>query len=204
MHAAEIIPPPSHSLYRRAIEEDPGITLRIYLLRCARAMDFCDAQVTDPLDVPPRAREPSSYLARELEDAEAELTRLASETDESRHARWVDRRGRVERANAAWSESDALRCSLLAGMRERVLTWVPPTPAHEGLRAFALQHARPLPHHEPVEAPSFDQFVRESLDAARRRVSLAREAIARDEQRVAESREWVAALYASLPIDDVK
>lgn len=114
-----------------------GITFEQYALNCARAFGALVMMRDDPADARiPDKFEPGTWHAERLAAERETLAKLEGMDDEAA----------TRAANAAWDEAETRRAvrlqeigeqrSKYAAMLAKVNAWTPPTPDHEGLRAF--------------------------------------------------------------------
>lgn len=121
---------------------DEGGKFDEYVWRCARAFGPLISMRDDPLDAPIPDKVESlgseNYHQTQLDLAKETLTKLGDMSEaEVRSAAKAD----YEQAHKYWKkhkdETDKSR-ALYFAMRDKVQSWKPPTPEHEGLKTFML------------------------------------------------------------------
>lgn len=92
--------------YTEIIERKPDLTLREFVLRCARAMGACVMQRDEGLDSPPRIDPPDTHYEDERRKAQARLLELRAMTVESARPLFDAEVARVHEHNAALNTSE--------------------------------------------------------------------------------------------------
>lgn len=196
--------------YTAPVEDGTISDLKSFALRCARAMGACVMMRDVSLDVPP-PREgftASDFHATELKKAQEELARLEALPLEVLAAEFEQ--DHVRRLQS-WRESNALAEQTVGrykSMLAQVEAWTPPTPEHEGLKAFMLEQLRESMERDPPSdaGPFFpegaDAFVRDAkaqrIQKAQRSIAYHTKAHADEVERTTACNRWIADLYASL------
>jgi len=191
--------------YTAIIEDDPDVTLRQYILRCARAMGPLIHMRDDSLDADLRMPEVHDYHEKALRDAENEYERLSHMTEEEADdAAQAEYDQRYREAADSNSDVDTLRRRYMA-MREQVGAWEPPSLEHLPLKSFMLEQIDLCKSDYSREYTlSAERKTRTQwLDEAKARVVDAmarhREAHEKEVKRVEERRKWIEQLLESLP-----
>lgn len=166
---------------------------RTFALRCARQFGATIMQRDDPMDEPPKHREPSDWNAREHVKALAEVERLASMTTAEAAVWMEEERAAVDAENARYQ-----------AMLREVKAWVAPTPDHEAMKKFMADQiesscsewVRDFPYQTPAE------WLAAKRTKAARDVQYHSTKHAEEIERCAASNAWIDALYASLPVGE--
>lgn len=117
-----------------------GIEFAEFVMRCSRAMGALVSMREEPVSTPiPERFEPGPYHAEALQKAQEELALLKSMTeDQASSAAEADFMAKVATNTKAIERSVSLRAKYTE-MLTKVKAWVPPTPDHEGFKAFMLE-----------------------------------------------------------------
>lgn len=120
--------------YTAAIEK--GISLRQFILSCARAMGACIMQRDDPSDELPKKREPTDYHSKKIAEAEATLAEIKAMSDDAAYTKATEEYKRelesIESSIRGKNELKGKYESMLAQVR----SWNPPSSEHRGLKDF--------------------------------------------------------------------
>ncbi|KWR88787.1 DUF551 domain-containing protein [Cupriavidus sp. IDO] len=124
--------------YTAAISK--GIPFNVFVMTCARAMGALIMMRDEPIDSPiPERFEPSDFYTKKAEAARAEVQRLRGLSDaEAECEAEADHQAMCARYAGYRQESVDLQAKYEA-MLEQVREWLPPTPDHEGFKAFMLE-----------------------------------------------------------------
>lgn len=124
--------------YTAAIAD--GISFNDFVMRCARAMGVCILMRDDPLDKPiPERFEPSDYHSNKINEIIAELEQTKAMSDEAAND-WAEveyNREKQELQRIIKKRKELLKN--YKAMFERVRSWNPPTPGHQGLKDFMIK-----------------------------------------------------------------
>lgn len=192
----------THDLY-----EGKDVTVSDFILGCARAFGALVTMRDDPKDAPiPDRFEPSDHHIRALAAAEAVLREMETISVEE-----MDRRSQADYAEALrrWRErrhqAQERRTRYEAMLRE-VRAWTPPTPDHEGLRAFMIEQLErsiefdcSMKYDDRPELLPPGAWQVQQIEKAQRDVEYHRREYEREVERNRERTEWVRALRESLP-----
>jgi len=189
--------------YTAIIEEKPDLTLREFALRCARGMGACIHQRDDPMDDLPKAPEASHYHAEEAERVRATLRELEGLSSVAALALFNAEVSRITRANAAHLAKCEKTRKRYASMRAKVEAWKPPTEQHEGLQRFMLEQidlcrSDWTPYTDTVPNDP-KQWLADKIESTRESIVSHAKRCAEELARTAERKQWIEALYASLP-----
>lgn len=189
--------------YTAILDDRPDVTLREFVLRCARGMGAMILQRDEDLSVPPRAPELTSYHLTTLKKHKAELAEVEGLSDEECDKRASDEYNdrRREREKGLVEERRIARA--YERMRMMVRLWRPPTPDHKGLKDFMLEQldrGQGGPYWEDlqIEKKTGKEWRKERTDRLLHQIQYAAEGAARDQQHHEETVEWLKQLYASL------
>jgi len=178
---------------------------RTFALICARQFGACIMQRDDPMNEPPKHREPSDYNAKALATAKATLAELQAMTEDE-----AGRRADTEHS-AAVAEHERYRAkrrdtkSRYRAMLRKVEAWHPPTSGHTEMRRFMIDQL--------MESIEFDcaeyggrpkhmtgaEWLSAKRAAASRDIGYHSQKHAEELERCAGANAWIDALYASLP-----
>lgn len=192
--------------YTSDLYDGNDVTLRDFILRCARGMGALIMMRDDPWDAPIRTFEPSAHHANAIEKTKArldelvnmhpdEIARAAEEAHQKAYQSWRDRR----------DEKLALR-GRYEDMLNKVRTWQPPTPEHEGLRALMVDQLESsikfdcsMSYDEPPVRKPDGAWFTEQVERAQESLAYHVEEDAKERQRTADRNAWVQALMEALP-----
>ena len=194
--------------YTSPIEK--GISLRNFILICARGMGACIMQRDDAMDVPPQKCEPSDYHLKAIAVAEKSLSDVKSLTDDIAEIKAKEEyKNEIESIEASIRKNNELKRKY-EEMLSAVKSWVPPTSEHQGLKDFMVSQI--------TESISFDcggSYYREQLDKltpltgqewkekerkkAIRDINYHQCENIKEVSRCNEQGEWIEQLYKSLP-----
>lgn len=195
--------------YTSDLYDGKDVSFRDFVLRCSRAMGAavllrdCGPEV---IPTPENVNSGTSYAERRLVEAAAELEKwlnlrgpaLLAET-ESHNTHQRQAREEMEQKRAKIAEA-------YTSMIHQVEEWDPPTPDHDGLKAFMLQQLHDSLRFDasPTDPKWFAEFTPQDLRD--QKIGNLTQEIERLEKDVVEEREreasriqWVVDLYASLP-----
>lgn len=189
--------------YTAAIKD--GISFEQFALSCARAFGACITMRDEPSDAPiPDEFQPSTWNAERLAKSLAELDAVESMTDadclaaaESEYAAAMARHEERMRENESL---DLAYRSMLSD----VLSWSPPSPDHEGLKAFMIEQIEESIKFDcgySPEAPrrlTGPQWRSAAISRLGRDISYHSKADAEEVERTAGRNRWVRQLRESL------
>ncbi len=184
---------------------EKDVTFEEFALRCARNFGALILMRDQPLDAPiPAKFVPSDHHEKRITEAKARLLKVQTRSEAETVAEMKERR---ERALARTIEAND-RAERLRGRYEALVAaaeaWQPPTPEHEGLKAFMLKQLRSSIDWDcrPAEAPRGendpDAYNRAEVDAALEDLRYHTEKHAEELARTDERNAWVRALRESL------
>lgn len=188
--------------YTAIIDERADLTLRDFVLRCARGMGACILQRDDPMDDPPKAPEPNSYHEKQKRSAEARLIELRGLSEEGARALWQADCERIAKSNAESIAEASETERRYMRMRGLVEAWTPPTEQHGGLRRFMLEQIDACSYDwkpyvlEPPATPG--DWLASQLESAQWDLEYSTKRAAEEIERHAERVAWIDALYASV------
>jgi len=184
------------------ILDDRDVSVREYILRCARAFGACVEQLDESLDSPPRESIASTYHRERLEEGKRQLEDLLAMTTEQVMAKceaeyeeelssWRRRRAEWEVVNGRYT-----------AMAEAVHAWTPPTAEHQELKQFALEQLKTGRPYEPSQSPP-ERCAPETwrslrVGIAERGIVYHEEMYAKEVERVAERNAWLRDLQKSV------
>lgn len=173
-----------------------------FALRCARAFGATIMQRDDPMDEPPKHREPSDFYAKSLAGAEARLVELAAMTLGDAEAAAKEAYDKAVAQCAEWNANIDAENARYDAMREQVRAWEPPTAEHEGLKSFMLEQlatSRTDYRHE-VTTPKQDgrSWLDAEITTTRERIGRYAKEVAEERARCALANSWIDALYESV------
>lgn len=179
-----------------------------FALRCARAFGALIEMRDAPMNAPiPDEFEPSTYYADQIAKLEQELAELCDLTPLQAADRQM---AEYQEAIRGWrqrrKDRDERRVRY-EKMRADVQAWTPPTPEHEGMKAFMLEQldesikwdcSHKYDDRPRKPDPSTSDWLDESVERVRQRLADARESAQREAERIASRNEWVRSLRESL------
>lgn len=192
-----------------SVVADGDVSLKTFVLRCARAFGPCAFMRDEPLDVPPPTLvKPSKYHADALEEASARLEALESmDGDEKKAATQrhnEEARFNVEQSNKT-NQTMLMRYTMLLA---QVAAWVPPSADHYALKDFMLKQLSEsmeydcAPGERTYEDWTPDKWYSEELTRARWDVEYHLKEYEASVARANTGTQWLRDLYASLgPVD---
>lgn len=190
--------------YTADVESGKVTDFRTFALRCARNFGACIMQRDDPMEEPPKHREPTDWHAREIAKAKERLTYLANLT--TREAK-REAEAAYNKALASYEEYAALEREQNArfdAMAEKVRAWEPPTAHHVGMKDFMLDQLRISRHdyytsgEDRPKRLSAEEWLAEEQRKARRDIEYHAKEHEAELARCAQSNAWIDALYESL------
>lgn len=193
--------------YMSIIEEKEDLTLREFVLRCARvcaAMSHVsDSSLSS--DLPPRVAD-TSYCEKELSMLVHERGRLADLSEEEVRLEVLTRYERACKYRAASLAHSQLLRERYARMLGLVTDWAPPSEAHSDLKRFMrmqiIDSAEMLVSAESFPAPKLEDvrdYRTRQLAQVENEISYYRWRIAEERSRAERSNAWIRELLASLP-----
>jgi hypothetical protein len=175
-----------------------------FAMQCARAFGALLMMRDDPLDAPvPEEFKPSDYYREALDRNEKRLAELKAMSPAAiiaaSRAAQSDALARHEAHEAGKAEHRARYEAMLAKVR----AWTPPTPEHEGLRAFMEQQLTESIRFDcrpwgPPEQRSPAAWYELELSDAEQAVARSRKALADEIERTEGRNRWLADLRRSL------
>lgn len=199
--------------YTHPVKDGEVTTLEEFTLQCARNFGALIMMRDEPLSAPvPDAFTVAPWYNESIDRARRRLAEL-----EALDAEGVERLAEesYQRELHAYDSARVARDVGLARMRamlDRVNAWEPPTPDHDGLKAFMVDQLQTSINFEQPH-PEFDRppvrqapgpFIAAALDDARRDLSRYQQSKREEEARIAGRNKWVAQLRASLAPNEVK
>ena len=176
---------------------------RAFALGCARAFGACIMQRDDPINEPPKHRQPSTWNAEQLVEAQKEADRLSTITlamAEAESAKEYEECLRFyEESRKRSAEINARYEAMIA----KVKAYTPPTPDHEGYKKFMLEQLTISLESDfgpPVKLSALD-WLSTARERAARSILYHTKANAEELKRFEDSNKWIDALYASLAED---
>jgi DNA repair exonuclease SbcCD ATPase subunit len=193
--------------YTAAIAD--GISFEKFVWSCARAMNALIMMRDEPSDAPiPERFEPASFYAEKIEQARAEVSSLKSLTREQAYAESVAAFQRDLKAHDdAIAKATELRNKYNA-MLAKVVQWEPPTPEHNGFKAFMLEQLHSsikfdcdTGYYEkhPPECKTTDGWHILAIAEAERQLAYYEKAQAEEIERTESRNAWLKALRESVP-----
>ena len=188
-----------------------GQDFRTFVLTCARAFGACIMQRDDPMNEPPKKQEGSSYSAKALAAAHAELARLRSMNSDQQFELGCQRKNEAITNAGEGLQRNKDENKRLDDMMAQVVAWTPPTSDHAGVKSFMIEQItisrNSTDYYERtlLEATkkSSRQFYEEAIAGAERDIEYHTKEVAKEQERTGERNQWIDQLYASLPpMDD--
>lgn len=205
--------------YTSAIYDGKDVTLRDFILTCARGMGALITMRDEPFDKPIPDEFPpcTSYHDEAIAKARERLARITKgDRMELLREKQDEYNERLQQWWEAKRESDALK-KRYEDMMEKVLAWEPPTPDHEGLKKLMIDQLSQSLEHDchyskfdtPKDDPyrgmygpeekSLDQWIEDERAAAIKEIEYHIEQRNNEIERARSRTEWVQQLKAALP-----
>lgn len=191
--------------YTADVADGKVTDFRTFALRCARQFGATIMQRDDPLDEPPKHREPSDYYEKQLAQAKARYAELVAMTPEQAEDAARAEYGQRRAQAAEWQRKKDETRNRYNAMLAEVMAWEPPTAEHVGLKKFMIDQ---LVESRKFDCHNYASDEVERLDGAdwlERERTRTFESIGRYAKEVAEEQArcdganaWIDALYASL------
>jgi hypothetical protein len=198
--------------YTAAIKD--GISLRQFILSCSRAMGACIMQRDDPVNEPPKKREPSNYHTERLAAAEMLLSDIKAMRDDVADEKAKEEYKReLESIETGIREKNNLKCkydSMLANVR----SWEPPTPEHQGLKDFMVSQISDsinfdcgsdyyIDKAKELRPLSASEWKSKEVNRALRDIDYHQREHNEDLKRCKSQNIWIEKLYGSLPNEEL-
>lgn len=183
-----------------------GCTFPEFALTCARAMGACITMRDDPLDAPiPDEFLPNLYDTKRLADARARLDALSKMTKPEIAAACEHNNAVAYEEFKRGSLARAALLSQYQAMLLQVNEWRPPTPDHEGLKAFMIEQIRESIKFDCSGLPSPQKLTPEvwfdrEVDRAKRDITHYTASNIEEIKRARQRTVWIQNLKASLGI----
>ena len=196
--------------YTHPIIQGDGISLREYLLSCARACGPAWGQRDAPMSAPLQTVvEPGSYHLEQLDEARDALARLEGMSDAERlHGAYKGLTDAICRYNLT-KERRSWENGQYAKMAREVEGWSAPTPDHEHLKKFALSQIEiSLDTYDltPVLHSDYEHeaWYKRELEEARYNVTYHTSEYEKECEGCAVDTAWLQAFVESLPAEEEK
>lgn len=187
-----------------------GVSLRQFILSCARGMGACIMQRDDPMSDLPKKREPEDYHAKQIAKANARLAEIKTMSDE------VATEKALEEYNAEIKsiEDSILRNNKLKSQYEAMLSqvkgWAPPTEEHCGLKEFMVSKITDSMQFDcggtynenrlsGLRRLSGDEWKNKEIQSALKDLDYHTREYDEEVARCESQNRWIDALYGSLP-----
>jgi len=191
--------------YTAGIADGTTADFRTFALTCSRAFGATVMQRDDPMNEPPKHREPTDYHVKAIAEARAEEERLGRLTDDEALVEMLEERTKAEQYAADYAALKDADRSRYEAMLAEVEAWEPPTPDHAELKAFMRQQIEQsinfdCSDYTPAVPPivTASEWLAEKRAKAARDVAYHSEGNAKEIERCAQANAWIDALYASL------
>jgi hypothetical protein len=186
-----------------AILDERDVTLREFVLRCARAFGATVHQREESLDIPPQESTASEYYAEKLKEAQERLAQLQAMTIEEAAAEcetaYQEQMEAWARRRAEWEKVSGRYAAMRLAIEEK---WTPPTPDHAQLKDFMLEQlGAGFPYEPPREPPercSPERWLATQIGGAQHDITYYGEKGANAEERTASANTWIRDLYKSV------
>jgi hypothetical protein len=182
--------------------EDGPMEFEAFVWRCARAMGALVMMRDDPMDAPiPERFEPHPHYAESLMRAKSDLAEALGMDDATATARMeAEYEAAVASADKFDAANDAANARF-ADMLAKVRAWQPPTPDHQGFRAFMIEQLRismhDYRHPRPVKL-SLAEWREAHIDKLEHDVAYYEAEWRKEVERTGQRNEWLADLRRSL------
>lgn len=197
--------------YTAAISD--GVSLRQFILSCARGMGACIMQRDDPMSDLPKKREPEDYHAKQIAKANNRLVETKAMSEEVAQ----------KKANEEYdAEIKSIEDSILKNnklrrqyetMLSQVNSWVPPTSEHFGLKEFMVSQITESMQFDcggsyysdmlkKLKPPSGVEWKNKEIQDALKDLDYHTREHNAEVARCTSQNKWIDALYESLPNED--
>lgn len=188
--------------YTAAIKD--GISFEEFAMRCARNFGECIMMRDEPSGTPiPEKFEPSPYHVSKLKDLYIELKRLESTCGEVAEGNSLtDFTAEMDRYNDLIEEKNSLR-EKYNDMLLRAKSWEPPSPNHNGMKAFMIDQIKQSidfdlyePDH-PVKLTG-DSWLQRRLEKTKKDIQYHTKKNIEEIARIKDRNKWIELLRESL------
>lgn len=190
--------------YTAEVADGKVTDFRTFALRCARQFGATIMQRDDPMDEPPKLREPSEYYERSLAESKARLAWLDTLDVEQANDEAAKEYGEAIKQNREYAAKKILTRSRYETMLTEARAWEPPSPEHQELKRFMVQQLTESIDFDCKDYGTKPERLSGPVWLAREKQKT-RESVARytkmwgeELERVENSNRWITALYDSL------
>jgi hypothetical protein len=192
--------------YTSDLYDGKEVTFQNFVLHCARALNVFVELREEPQDEPiPDLFTPNSFHDEQRRAAEAKIARLEGlsdeEADELARSSYETAKREFEELVASRTQRRGRYLAMLTQVRQ----WTPPSPDHEGLKAFMIQQLEDSMQSDCdmtfITAPELQtaaEYKEQLLAAARRSLEYHAREYRMEVERVAKRNQWVRLLRQSL------
>lgn len=191
--------------YTADVADGKVADFRTFALTCARAFGATVMQRDEPIDSPPRHREPSDYHIKALAAARAEEERLLALTDDEALVEMLEERAKADEYASDYVARKAEQRARYEAMLAEVDAWQPPTADHAEMKKFMREQITESIRFDCGDyAPTIPPLMTAAAWIATKRAKAARDVAyhseknAKEIERCADANAWIDALYASL------
>lgn len=192
--------------FTEVLRDEPNTSFRDFVLRCARAFDYCVRQRDEPLSTPPpEVVEPNNYHLNAMRDSEERLRELKGMTLEHAEATLEAERAAMIAWQAVEDDKQAAFNASVDRMIASVNAWRPPTAEHDGLREFMLEQLRSSRSSftpPPVAEETAEEWLLKKVGLARDSIAYHAKEWAAEVERCERATRWLRELRASLSTKD--
>lgn len=188
--------------------QDGTITMfRDFAIQCARAFGANILMRDDPAAAPIREYEPDPYHRDAIEKAREDIYDAERLTMTQAESLLAAERVSVDKARSEAMERRKTEMARYEVMLVQVRAWTPPTPDHEGIKAFMVQQLEESIRFDCGDVSSYykasaetpAEFIAARIAKAKRDIEYHAREWENEQRRTRERNEWNRALFASLP-----
>lgn len=191
--------------YTAPLYEGKDISFEEFALGCARAFGALVMMRDDPTDAPiPDEFEPSNYYAQDLAAARERLAEVRAWTLKDARAALAKENAAIAAGNLERAEKEAALLIRYEAMLAQAKAWEPPTPEHQGLKAFMVEQLESSirfdtgPFTMPLRPNDPWAYRDEEIAAAEKRITRSEQEDTKERKRAAERTRWIRDLRDSL------
>lgn len=128
--------------FTSGVQDGTITTLEEFALLCTRGMGVCITMRDEPLGVEIPEFQPDTYHAKAVEDVKAKIANLEAMTDDEVQAMLAEETAQVLNMKQESRQRSQENRKRYEDMLGKVFLWNPPTPEHQGLRAYMESQLR--------------------------------------------------------------
>jgi hypothetical protein len=191
--------------YTHKVQAGEITEFKDFAIYCARAFGALIHMRDDSMDAEiPDIIEPSTFYAKELDKATADLAALEAMDEETIRERTADANAKAEKYYHDEAERRHTERNRYDTMLDKVNAWTPPTPDHESLKRFMVEQlctsidhdCKYVPNRPIPKTPT--EWLNSQREELKRSIERYTEENSKEIERARERTEWVKALREAL------